>query len=777
MWVLKKLNIWNYPTEPEPGVPADVTQVVEVETPTPAAAPKQVKEPQRKLNLEGEITILDKSLSMGVISNFYRFKVEDVDPDLKRSAKVIFNAVYDNDSTFWMATDIQPKPSQLELEIKERSMYKTVNYKVEKILPDRVIVGPGSGSQAQSTDMKLELTKSDLPQVVVGDWLRLSLVAVDSENGGDVSTAKVVKVEFTEKKTRVGTITKYQGRYCVDNTIFFTNEVIEGGRTPQLDDRVRVIAIASDQEVSNFPHHGVVGGHYLFRKRALCITYDNVTSRQTKNNVVSTNGSDDWIDEEPVINSREEYFKELIADKNKVRIRPNRTISFQSKKLKSTSSKVVTIENLSEKTIFLSRILNNGVQDVAKFELIFEEGLLNTNEMLIPLQPHCPWNFEVKCTPYQFGRTKELLTFDFGTFQIGRWLFVHSLAPDQNDTSLYMPDIVGLDWQKRKLGHNPENLMVERNMRVISAPLLVRTPFFIPNKIKSYGVPRNLLRCFKEEDEETLLKLYPTTKDELSYKNYVQRFQVSLWFEEIENLLARREYDMHDVVLQPDRDGHMITVPRLREFYPPVLMGDPVQVFESLKSAEIYRGTIMKILFPDEDPPKILIRFHEKFNRTYDGGPRTVQFGLGRTSFKRMHFAIEHAIDFLGPQWLFPFELTLEEPRICFIEDAEDNYHPAIKACDPQSQQLKQQNSQVVQVVKERQDKRSRSLWSFQGNVTVPFRLDAVYFLEETSRILVTVPSNAAADLIAEKLVATTIDKQSQVILAGDPEQLGPETS
>ncbi|CAG7732824.1 unnamed protein product, partial [Allacma fusca] len=137
--------------------------------------------------------------------------------------------------------------------------------------------------------------------------------------------------------------------------------------------------------------------------------------------------------EQTVAITREKVFSDLIQDKNKVRILPKEIISFKTRPLGSPSLEEVTIENNGEKSVTLTRILTGKTQDVAKFEFIFEKGVLNPEDFLIELLPHKSWTFGIKCSPVQLGRTKELLIFQFGSFRIGRWLWVHSVALGQDE--------------------------------------------------------------------------------------------------------------------------------------------------------------------------------------------------------------------------------------------------------------------------------------------------------------------------------------------------------
>ena len=59
------------------------------------------------------------------------------------------------------------------------------------------------------------------------------------------------------------------------------------------------------------------------------------------------------------------------------------------------------------------------------------------------------------------------------------------------------------------------------------------------------------------------------------------RFQVSLWLEEIENQVMRTKFDLHNVVMHPTGENMVLAVPTFKEIYPPVLIGDQVEVIDS----------------------------------------------------------------------------------------------------------------------------------------------------------------------------------------------------
>jgi hypothetical protein len=59
-----------------------------------------------------------------------------------------------------------------------------------------------------------------------------------------------------------------------------------------------------------------------------------------------------------------------------------------------------------------------------------------------------------------------------------------------------------------------------------------------------------------------------------------EKFDVALWFEEVDNDLRRRQYDLSDVRLRKTGETFTFPVPGIQEFHPPVLLGDAVDVFD-----------------------------------------------------------------------------------------------------------------------------------------------------------------------------------------------------
>jgi len=65
----------------------------------------------------------------------------------------------------------------------------------------------------------------------------------------------------------------------------------------------------------------------------------------------------------------------------------------------------------------------------------------------------------------------------------------------------------------------------------------------------------------------------------------------------------------------------------------------------------------------------IYAKFNEQFRLRYDGTYVTVEFRLGRTTYKRCHHAVQQAVQYLGEDWLFPeLDTPLFPARIPFLE-------------------------------------------------------------------------------------------------------------
>jgi len=74
-----------------------------------------------------------------------------------------------------------------------------------------------------------------------------------------------------------------------------------------------------------------------------------------------------------------------------------------------------------------------------------------------------------------------------------------------------------------------------------------------------------------------------------------------------------------------------------------------------------------------DDHTEVFVEFNPQFSASYTGVPLTVQFCLGRMTYKRQHFAVDCAKGILGDGFLFPEENYEVKPnRIPFYEVDED---------------------------------------------------------------------------------------------------------
>ena len=105
---------------------------------------------------------------------------------------------------------------------------------------------------------------------VLGDWLHVELT-LDKSGGG--SRAKVDLVDWKDKIELVGKVTKSDGFFCINGTIYFTQDVVDNQRDISIGKFVKVIAVASDQEIkiNRNRRDGAKEGP-LFRQRALKIS-------------------------------------------------------------------------------------------------------------------------------------------------------------------------------------------------------------------------------------------------------------------------------------------------------------------------------------------------------------------------------------------------------------------------------------------------------------------------------------------------------------------------
>lgn len=269
--------------------------------------------------------------------------------------------------------------------------------------------------------------------------------------------------------------------------------------------------------------------------------------------------------------------------------------------------------------------------------------------------------------------------------------------------------------------------------------------FFVPKEINRAVNSKTMLPQLRERLEE------PLTAD-----NHREKFHDLLYVEELQMQVDIRRYDKNNQTLSKDKNPKMLRlhVPGLAENRPSVLRGDHLFArFSDKSDTKSYKGFVHMV--EQED---LVLGFHNDFRSKYIQGRKVnIEFTFSRYPIRNQHQAVEHAtVEGRLNDALFPGDGSKVGSKGQF-----NNI--------PEAQALKRSlfdqklasNMEQVQAVHHIVSGTSRPapylVFGPPGTgktVTIVEAAKQVYHLLPESRILVSAPSNSAADLVAVRLLS-----------------------
>jgi len=432
---------------------------------------------------------------------------------------------------------------------------------------------------------------------------------------------------------------------------------------------------------------------------------------------------------------------EIEADKGDISVNVVKSfpkITYPGTKISAT----VEINNTScqQSRLFLSITTlaegNNTVSKTSKFYSFFNVPEIKDGGYII--KPGKRIRFPITCTPTRLGIKRDILQFNFSTlnnerFSIGRFVEIQTgdveLYEELKASSPYRKKIVS-----RKQKYNP-NSKVEDEPG--NKPKIARKPW-----VKNCG-QHDISRHLEDKVVYGEIKEYlESLKEEDLYK-YCELMHSLLWLEERQMIIDLQSFDMIRVPLEKSGRHLKLRVPGLAENRPSVLYGDKVicQLNGQFKKYAGYAYIIER--------DKVWLKFPEKFWNSYSNNtPTNIHFILARTLLRLQHESLESNVIKLGQQVLFPSTtIPCHESR------------KLKEILRPYNRNLNQEQQQAVEnALSGKSRPCPYIIYGPPGTgktvTAVELILQAVKRTLVGIKILVTAPSNTAADVICRRLAS-----------------------
>lgn len=292
---------------------------------------------------------------------------------------------------------------------------------------------------------------------------------------------------------------------------------------------------------------------------------------------------------------------------------------------------------------------------------------------------------------------------------------------------------------------------------------LTSTPRFVENRIKDYMVPDKLRevdhKMQYELVKDELTSSFPFLFHPLSDKNYVEKMHYNLHLEEIAMEQAFAKYRIQRGHFENRGEFLSLAVEGVAERRPSLTLGDSIRVrdpFPNGKKTVTYEGCIHRV-----EQNAVLLMFNQDFHGNHNHRDYQIDFFFSRSSIKKQHSAIDKIFehDVLGRNFIFP--LLNQQVRELQIEaelGTNDQLMIEGKKMEWFNPRLNEyQKEAIVNILRGECRPLPYIIYGPPGTGKTATVIETIAQIAENipwSRIIVAAPSNSAANLIVERLIA-----------------------
>ncbi|KAL1020483.1 hypothetical protein UPYG_G00000620 [Umbra pygmaea] len=340
--------------------------------------------------------------------------------------------------------------------------------------------------------------------------------------------------------------------------------------------------------------------------------------------------------------------------------------------------------------------------------------------------------------------------------------YVTSLAKELGPSAPYRPrdltkDASALPYTLED-GEPPEKLSVNKLNPIVKLQEYI-VPSYIGELIVAFSEaadcffrPRHLNTSTRDplatgnSSSTSLLAAQSLLEAGLNRERYTERFQLLLYFEELQMKVDIKRYNMINRPMVRDRKNLLVLeVPGVSENRPSVLRGDNLLV---TKSGDSKTGSVVKYkgYVHAVELERVKLGFSRKLLSSFvDGMKFDVEFTVNRLTTRLQHRAAELAVRHHLGNVLFPSEdTTTKKPKL-----------QQLRLYDKVLEQNPEQYSAIQNIVDGSSRPAPYLIFGPPGTgktVTMVESMKQVLKTQSKSHILACAPSNSAADLLAVKL-------------------------
>ncbi|KAJ6666424.1 hypothetical protein lerEdw1_000698, partial [Lerista edwardsae] len=226
-------------------------------------------------------------------------------------------------------------------------------------------------------------------------------------------------------------------------------------------------------------------------------------------------------------------------------------------------------------------------------------------------------SIRILCTAKNPGHCKELLLLCFNNCVIGHYIEATIVAEEESRIAATKP----FSYRPQQIASEPQYTKATVILSETKRNMRRQLPSFIPQ----YPVPDRLRTCI--EKKQDILVFQPHLGEGLTLANYKANFATLLWLEEIHEEMEMKDFAMCGVTLQKNGNYLVLEVPGVAEGRPPLCTGDKVILKSQDYSKMVVHYVACVVEIHDEE---VTLRLNPEFEKTYNSEPMDVEFTFSR---------------------------------------------------------------------------------------------------------------------------------------------------